>query len=141
MRCPAKPRTSVIRRSWRQAVFKDGKIDGPAYELCLFAELRDRLGAGDIWVAGSRQYRAVEDRLIARPLFAAMKEAGPLPVTIPLDCTSYLAQRRNLLQDRLQAIAAKASQDRLEDDAYRIQSRFSRSVAIGVRQEYPVNES
>jgi len=107
--------TSFIRRSWRQAVLKDGKIDGPAYELCLFAELRDRLRAGDIWVAGSRQYRAVEDQLISRPLFAAMKEAGPLPVAIPLDCARYLTQRRELLQGRLQAIAAKASQDRLED--------------------------
>lgn len=107
--------TVFIRRSWRQAVFKDGKIDGPAYELCLFAELRDRLRAGDIWVAGSRQYRAVEDQLIAKPLFAAMKEAGPLPVAVPLDCTSYLAQRRHLLHDRLQTVAAKASQDRLED--------------------------
>jgi TnpA family transposase len=107
--------TVFIRRSWRQAAFKDGKIDGPAYELCLFAELRDRLRAGDIWVAGSRQYRAVEDQLIAKPLFAAMKEAGPLPVAIPLDCALYLAQRRQLLQQRLEVVAAKASQDRLED--------------------------
>jgi TnpA family transposase len=107
--------SSFIRRGWRHAVFKDGKIDGRAFELCLFAELRDRLRAGDIWVSGSRQYRAVEDQLIGRPLFAAMKEAGPLPVAVPLDCASYLAQRRELLRDRLQAVAAKASQDRLED--------------------------
>jgi hypothetical protein len=57
--------TSFIRRSWRDAVTPDGVIDGAAYELCCFAELRDRLRAGDIWVAGSRQYRAVEDQ---RPL-------------------------------------------------------------------------
>jgi len=48
-------------------VMPGGKIDGAAYELCFFAELRDRLRAGDIWVAGSRQYRAVEDQLIEKP--------------------------------------------------------------------------
>lgn len=59
--------------------------DGPAYELCLFAELRDRLRAGDVWVVGSRQYRAVEDQLIPKALFAAMRAAGPLPVAAPLE--------------------------------------------------------
>jgi hypothetical protein len=37
--------TGFIRRSWRTAVLRDGAIDGQAYELCLFAELRDRLRA------------------------------------------------------------------------------------------------
>jgi hypothetical protein len=48
--------TGFICRGWRQAVMPGGKIDGAAYELCFFAELRDRLRAGDIWIAGSRQY-------------------------------------------------------------------------------------
>lgn len=65
--------TGFIRRSWRSAVFRDGAIDGQAYELCLFAELRDRLRAGDVWVVGSRQYRAVEDQLISKPLFAGFR--------------------------------------------------------------------
>jgi TnpA family transposase len=107
--------TGFIRRGWRQAVMPDGKIDGAAYELCLFAELRDRLRAGDIWVAGSRQYRAVEDQLIARPLFAAMKAAGPLPVSAPLDCAIHLRQRQDLLNERLQLVADKAGKDQLED--------------------------
>ena len=77
--------TSFVRPSWRSAVSPGGKIDGRAYELCIFAELRDRLRAGDIWITGSRQYRAVEDQLISRPLFAAMRDAGPLPVAVPLD--------------------------------------------------------
>jgi TnpA family transposase len=94
---------------------KNGKVDGRVYELCLFAELRDRLRAGDVWVAGSRHYRAVEDQLIARPLFAAMKEAGPLPVAVPLDATAWLRRRRELLDGRLRQVADKAGQDQLED--------------------------
>ncbi|WP_372399932.1 Tn3 family transposase [Azospirillum sp. HJ39] len=107
--------TSFIRRGWRPAVMKEGKIDGQAYELCLFAELRDRIRAGDVWVADSRQYRAVEDQLIPHPLFAAMKEAGPLPVAVPMECDAYLDQRRALLNERLAVIADKAERDRLED--------------------------
>jgi len=107
--------TGFIRRGWRQAVMPSGKIDGAAYELCFFAELRDRLRAGDIWVAGSRQYRAVEDQLIAKPLFAAMKEAGPLPVSALLDCTIHLQQRQDLLNERLRLVADKARRDQLED--------------------------
>lgn len=107
--------TGFIRRSWRSAVMPNGMIDGAAYELCVFAELRDRLRAGDIWVAGSRQYRAVEDQLIAKPLFAAMKDAGPLPVAVSLDCAVYLQKRRELLEKRLQLVEGKAGRDQLED--------------------------
>ena len=107
--------TGFIRRGWRQAVMPGGKIDGAAYELCFFAELRDRLRAGDIWVAGSRQYRAVEDQLIAKPLFAAMKEAGPLPVSAPIECAIHLRQRQELLNERLRLVAGKAAKDQLED--------------------------
>ena len=106
--------TGFIRRGWRQAVMPGGKIDGATYELCFFAELRDRLRAGDIWVAGSRQYRAVEDQLIAKPLFAAMKEAGPLPVSAPIECAIHLRQRQELLNERLRLVAGKAAKDQLE---------------------------
>ncbi|HEV3372609.1 MAG TPA: hypothetical protein VG145_08680 [Xanthobacteraceae bacterium] len=77
--------------------------------------LRDRLRAGDIWVEGSRQWRAVEDQLIPPALFAAMREAGPLPVAAPATAEEYLAERRALLERRLAEIAAKAAADGLED--------------------------
>ena len=77
--------------------------------------MRDRLRAGDIWVEGSRQWRAVEDQLISPALFAAMREAGPLPVAAPATAEEYLAERRALLERRLSEVAAKAAADRLED--------------------------
>lgn len=107
--------TGFIRRSWRTTVFRNGKIDGPAYELCLFAELRDRLRAGDLWVVGSRQYRAVEDQLITRTLFAEMRAAGPLPVAVPLDAAGYLRDRKTLMEARLREVGNKAGQDLLPD--------------------------
>ena len=53
------------------------------WEAATLLALRDRLRAGDIWVEGSRQWRAIEDQLIPPALFAAMRGAGPLPVAAP----------------------------------------------------------
>jgi hypothetical protein len=54
-------------------------MDRHFYELCAFAELRDRLRAGDIWVTGSRQYRDFETYLIPTATFKVMQKE-PLPV-------------------------------------------------------------
>jgi TnpA family transposase len=107
--------TGFIRKAWRAAVLTAEGIDRRAYELCLFAALRERLRAGDVWVEGSRRYRAVEDQLIARPLFEALRAAGPLPVAVPLAAGVYLEARRALLEQRLAEVAEKAAHDRLED--------------------------
>ena len=85
------------------------------WEAATLLALRDRLRAGDIWVEGSRQWRAVEDQLIPPALFTAMREAGPLPVAAPATAEEYLAERRALLERRLAEVAAKAAADRLED--------------------------
>jgi len=112
---PADPPRGFVRPGWRVAVFRDGAIDPQGYELCFFAELRDRLRAGDIWVEGGRQYRAIEDQLIPRPLFAAMKQTGRLPVTVPFDPGDWLAERRAMLDRRLGEIDARAAADTLPD--------------------------
>ena len=85
------------------------------WEAATLLALRDRLRAGDIWVEGSRQWRAVEDQLIPPALFAAMREAGPLPVAVPSTAEKYLAGRRALLERRLGEVNAKAVADTLED--------------------------
>ena len=85
------------------------------WEAATLLALRDRLRAGDIWVEGSRQWRAVEDQLIPPALFAAMREAGPLPVAVPATAEEYLAERRALLDRRLAEVDAKAAADGLED--------------------------
>jgi hypothetical protein len=82
---PSKLPTAFVRRRWRAYIFPDGtrgRVDRRFYELCVLAELRDRLRAGDIWVVGSRHYRDFEDHLISRQAFQAMRQAGPLPLAI-----------------------------------------------------------
>lgn len=50
----------------------DGRPDRRAWEVCVLSELRDRLRAGDVWVAGSRRYRRFENLLLPRPTLAAL---------------------------------------------------------------------
>lgn len=107
--------TGFVRRGWRPAVLRDGAVDAAGYELCLFAELRDRLRAGDVWVVGSRQYRAVEDQLVPKTLFATMRAAGPLPVAVPGDAAAYLQERRALLEERLRDVDGRAARHMLTD--------------------------
>jgi hypothetical protein len=107
--------TSFLRPAWRDAVLTaKGTADRRIWEAATLLALRDRLRAGDIWVEGSRQWRAVEDQLLPPALFTAMREAGPLPVAVPATAEAYLAERRALLDRRLAEIAAKAAADRLE---------------------------
>ena len=107
-----------LRTAWRDVVLgaaKTGGIEHRVWETATLLALRDRLRAGDIWVEGSRQWRAVEDQLIPPALFTAMREAGPLPVAVPAAAEEYLGERRALLSRRLSELAAKADADALED--------------------------
>ena len=111
--------TAFLRPAWRQALLScagRGAVEHRrAWEAAVLLALRDRRRAGDIWVEGSQQWRAVEDQFIAPALFAAMREAGPLPVAVPATAQEYLAQRRALLDRHLAEVNAKAEADALED--------------------------
>ncbi len=111
--------TSFLRPAWRDAVLNSGGLGHVehrrTWESATLLALRDRLRAGDIWVEGSRQWRAIEDQFIPPALFAAMREAGPLPVAVPATAEEYLAKRRTLLERRMGEINAKAAADALED--------------------------
>ena len=118
-RWPKSLPTSFLRPAWRDAVLDSGgkgQVEQRrTWEAATLLALRDRLRAGDIWVEGSRQWRAVEDQLIPPALFAAMREAGPLPVAVPATAEEYLAGRRALLERRMGEVNAKATADTLED--------------------------
>ena len=114
-RWPRSLATAFLRPTWRAAVQEASSAARRVWEAATLLALRDRLRAGDIWVEGSRQWRAVEDQLIPPALFAAIREAGPLPVAVPATAEAYLAERRALLDRRLDEITTKAAADCLED--------------------------
>ena len=86
---PKRPPASFLPPKWRKLIFANGAADRRLYETAVLATLRERLRGSDIWVAGSRDYRAFEDYLLpaetaaeppasaARPIPAATSPAAP----------------------------------------------------------------
>jgi TnpA family transposase len=115
---PALPQsapTGFVRQRWVPHVLPGGTIDRRYYELCVLSELRDRLRAGDVWVAGSRQYRSFEERLISAEALRELQRTSTLPLAVEADFEEFIASRRALLDERLTAIDARATDDKLPD--------------------------
>jgi TnpA family transposase len=100
--------TGFVRPRWAAYVMPGGVIDRRHYELCVLAELRDRLRAGDVWVTGSRQYRSVEERLISKQTFQELQSAGTVPVAVEADFDKFIEGRRELLGKRLTQVNSRA---------------------------------
>jgi TnpA family transposase len=105
---PATAPIGFVRPRWLAYVLRDGKIDHRYYELCVLAELRERLQAGDVWVSGSRRYRSFDERLISPQTLRTLQQAGTLPIAVETDFEQFIAGRRTLLDERLIAVDARA---------------------------------
>jgi TnpA family transposase len=106
---------SFVRERWARHVLSGGSIDRRYYELCVLSELRDRLRAGDVWVAGSRRYRSFEERLISHETLQALVQSETLPVAVDADFDRFIAGRRTVLDQRLAAVDAQAKGGMLPD--------------------------
>jgi Transposase, Mutator family/Tn3 transposase DDE domain len=81
----------------------------------VLSELRDRLRARDVWVAGSRRYRSFEERLISHETQRELLQSGILPIAVDPDFERFIAGRPALLDERLAAIDVKAKGGLLPD--------------------------
>lgn len=106
--------TGFVRRRWSTHVFVGEKIDRRFYELCVLSELRNALRSGDMWVAGSRQFRDFEEYLLPPETFLAIKQGG-LALAIDTDCTNYLNQRGLKLHKTLSVVNGLAGRGELPD--------------------------
>jgi TnpA family transposase len=115
-RIPRDAPIEFISPRWEPHVLtKTGVIDRPFYELCALSTLRDRLRAGDVWVAGSRQYRAFDEYLLPQPDWLEMRETGPVPVAVETTCTTYLDGRRDKVDYEMNKVASLLENDQLSD--------------------------
>lgn len=121
-RLPDKPPLRFVPPSWRPFVLGDGVVVRAAYELCVLTQLRDRLRAGDIWVAASRQYRAFDSYLLPHATFDAMRARGPLPLAIDTDFDSFVAGRRASLDTAIERVTILARQGELRGGRVRLNS-------------------
>ena len=108
-RLPDSAPTSFVRQRWARHVLPGGGINRRYYELCVLSELRDRLRAGDVWVTGSRRYRAFEERLISPATLQEMQRDGTLPLAVDADYERFIAARHVVLDERLAAIDTRAA--------------------------------
>lgn len=112
-RLPDKVPLRFVPTGWRPFVIRDGVVDRAAYELCLLSQLRDRLRAGDIWVAGSRQFRDFDSYLIPPTTFAALRDKGPLPLAIEAGFDLHIEGRRQRLDSAVERVTVLARQGEL----------------------------
>ena len=105
---PKRPPASFLPPRWRKLIFASGAADRRLYETAVLATLRDRLKGSNIWVAGSRDYRAFEDYLLPAE---ASQNVGIGDETDP---DRYVAGRATALHERLNFVAARAARGELD---------------------------
>lgn len=114
---PADAPTGFIKKRWKGLVFTDAGIDRRYYEMCVLSELKNALRSGDIWVQGSRQFKDFDEYLVPAGKFAALKNAGELPLIVATDCNQYLRDRLLLLEQQLEMVNQMARDNALPDAA------------------------
>ena len=98
----------------RKLIFEKGKPDRRLYEIATLAHLRERLRSGDIWVDGSRAFRLIDEHLMPRPAFVALKEEGKLGLGVQGDGAAWLTEVGQMMDFNLKRLAYRARGGRLE---------------------------
>ena len=105
---PKRPPSSFLPPQWRRLIFANGAADRRLYETAVLATLREKLRGSNIWVAGSRDYRAFEDYLLPAE---AMRDMG---IDGETDPSRYIAARTAALRERLTFVADRAERGELD---------------------------
>lgn len=105
---PKRPPASFLPAKWRKLIFANGVANRRLYEVAVLATLRDRLRCSDIWVAGSRDYRAFEDYLLPA-------EAGRnVGIGNETDANRFMNARAAALHEHLNLVMAQAERGELD---------------------------
>ena len=70
-----------FRKEWRRLITEPGRPNRRLYETAVFATLRDKLRAGDIWVERSSNYRRFDSYLLPPAAVPAIAAELGLPAT------------------------------------------------------------
>ena len=108
--------TGFVRQRWVPHVLAGGRIDRRFYELCVLAELSNALRSGDLWVAGSRQFRDFESYLLPAGEFRGLRGQG-LPLAVEDELSAYLEDRTSRLDGALREVDRLARTGGLPDAA------------------------
>lgn len=103
-----RPPSSFLPPQWRKLIFASGAPDRRLYETAVLATLRERLRGSNIWVAGSRDYRAFEDYLLPA------EAARDMGIDGESDPGRYISTRTAALRERLTVVAERAGRGELD---------------------------
>ncbi len=92
----------------RELIFGDGKPDRRLYEIATLSHLKNRLSSRDVWVEGSRSFRPIDEDLIPKPAFVALKEENKLGLGVQSDCAAWLVEVRDMMDFNLKRLAWQA---------------------------------
>ena len=107
--------TSFVKGRWEKHVMQDETIERHAYELCALSELRSGLRSGDIWIKGSRQYKAFEDYLMPKGQWQWLKHSKETGVGVVEDVSIYLTERKEALHRELTTVEKLLVEEKLPD--------------------------
>ena len=107
--------TAFLTPAWRKLIGVGPTIDRRTWEVAVIVALRDRLRAGDVWVEGSRAFRAFDDFLLPPAAFAAKRQAGELGLAVPDRFDAWRDERLETLERRLREVATLASAGKLPE--------------------------
>jgi len=110
---PGTVATGFVPPVWRQLVGSGFSLDRRAYEVAVMVHLRDRLRAGDVWVEGSRAFRAFEAFLLPADAFATRRREGALGLAVPDTFHDWRGERVATLERRLREVDDLAARDEL----------------------------
>jgi TnpA family transposase len=112
---PPHPPTSFLRPVWRKVLKSNAGIDRKAYEVAVMMALRDRLQSGDVWVEGSRSFRAFDDFLLPRDAFETSRKAAELGLAVADRFEDWRDEKTKLLEARLREVDALAAAGELSE--------------------------
>ncbi|MDI4643183.1 Tn3 family transposase [Rhodoblastus acidophilus] len=114
---PPRAPTAFLKPAWRKlvGVGVGAAADRRTYEVAVMTTLRDRLRSGDIWVEGSRAYRAFDDFLLPPDTFATRRQGDELGLAVADRFDDWRAERIGLLHSRLREIDALAAAGELPE--------------------------
>ncbi len=112
---PPRPPMAFLKPAWRKLVGTGATLDRRAYEVAVMMMLRDRLRSGDIWVEGSRAFRAFDDFLLPPKTFAARRQENELGLAVSNVFDDWRTERVGLLETRLREIDALAAAGKLPE--------------------------
>ncbi|HAQ1417381.1 TPA: Tn3 family transposase [Enterococcus faecalis] len=97
--------TNFLSERWKKQVFSsDGQVIRKYYELALLDTLNHQIRAGNVAVTGSERYKSFDSYLFSKDQWKE-KEQYHHRLAVPLDFDSYIAERKQTLDNSLKRLA------------------------------------